>query len=661
MPKTDSKSNTVGCGQVRPKLQWNQTNWKQLERRVFKLQKRIYQAASRGNVRTVRRLQKTLLRSWSAKMLAVRRVTQDNQGKKTAGVDGVKSLTPKQRMNLVGQLKLTCKTKPTRRVWIPKPGKDEKRPFLIPCMSDRALQALVKIALEPEWEAKFEPNSYGFRPGRGCHDAIGAIFNQLGAKAKYVLDADISKCFDKINHEKLLQKLNTFPTLRRQIRAWLKAGVMDGNKLFPTEEGTPQGGVVSPLLANIALHGMEEIIKSFAQNPGELRQEFSNRGKGREQSISLIRYADDFVLIHESLAVVEKGKEIIETWLRELGLTLKPEKTQITHTLDKHQGKVGFNFLGFNIRHYKRSRHKSMKNNKGISLGFTLTIKPTREKVLEHYKKLRDIVDAHKAISQIVLISKLNPIIRGWANYYNTVVSSKEKSLLDHLLFLKLSSWAKRRHPNKGVKEIMEKYWHIKQLGKWNFCTLKNGEPEILLLKHSEIHHKDHVKVKGNASPYDGDLIYWSTRMGANPLMPTRISTLLKKQKGKCAHCGLFFKEGDKLEVDHIIPKSLGGRDEYKNWQLLHRHCHDEKSTLDGSIGAKSGCNSAKPKPQSIFPENYRWIDDMLVRGCVCRRTADLVRPVCSVRDKYQLIEERNEAKVSRSVLKTSQRGDSLA
>ncbi|ACK69423.1 RNA-directed DNA polymerase (Reverse transcriptase) [Gloeothece citriformis PCC 7424] len=648
MPKTDSTRNTVGCGQIRPKLQWNQINWKQLERRVFKLQKRIFQAASRGDVRTVRRLQKTLLRSWSAKMLAVRRVTQDNQGRKTAGVDGVKSLTPKQRMNLVGQLKLTCKAKPTRRVWIPKPGKDEKRPLGIPCMSERALQALVKIALEPEWEAKFEPNSYGFRPGRGCHDAIEAIFSQLRAKAKYVLDADISKCFDKINHEKLLLKLNTFPTLRRQIRAWLKAGVMDGGKLFPTEEGTPQGGVISPLLANIALHGMEKIIKSFAEEPGkDLKKEFPlNSKRDRASSIALIRYADDFVLIHESLAVVEKGKEILETWLNELGLELKLEKTRITHTLEKHQGKVGFNFLGFNVRQYKCSRHKAMKNTRGKNLGFTLTIKPMREKVLEHYKKLRDIVDAHKAAPQAALISKLNPIIRGWSNYYSTVVSSEEKSLLDHLLYLKLNSWAKRRHPNKGVNKIMEKYWHIKQLGKWKFCTLEDGKITSQLLKHSEIHHRIHTKVKGSASPYDGDLIEWSKRMGNNPIIPTRISKLLKAQKGKCVQCGLFFKNGDKLEVDHIKPKSLGGRDEYKNWQLLHRHCHDEKTTLDGSIGDKSGCNSAKPKSQSIFPENYRWIDDLLV---------------CSVRDKYQLIEEPDEVKVSRPVLKTSQRGDSLA
>lgn len=224
-------------------VEWNQVNWRKLERRVYKLQKRIFRASNRGDKAAVSRLQKTLMRSWSGRMLAVRRVTQDNQGKKTAGIDGVKSLSPVQRLKLVKTLELKGKSKPTRRVWIDKPGTDEKRPLGIPTMYDRATQALVKIALEPEWEARFEPNSYGFRPGRSCHDAIQAIANAIWQKTKYVLDADISKCFDRINHGELLRKLNTFPTLRRQVKSWLKSGVMDGKQLFPTSEGTPQGGV----------------------------------------------------------------------------------------------------------------------------------------------------------------------------------------------------------------------------------------------------------------------------------------------------------------------------------------------------------------------------------------------------------------------------------
>lgn len=309
----------------KPMYRWNEVDWRKLERQVFKLQKRIYQASNRGDVKTVHRLQRLLMNSWSAKMIAVRRVTQDNQGKKTAGVDGVKSLTPAQRLALVSKIKLGSKVKPTRRVWIPKPGTEEKRPLGIPTINDRALQALVKLGLEPEWEAKFEPNSYGFRPGRSCHDAIGAIYCAINKKSKYVLDADISKCFDRINHEKLLSKLNTTPTLRRQIRAWLKAGVMDGKELFPTTEGTPQGGVISPLLANIALHGMEESIMGIAPSIDIKRPDGTQLStRDKLKSISLIRYADDFVVLHEQLEVVNRCKNAIEEWLSDYGLELKP-------------------------------------------------------------------------------------------------------------------------------------------------------------------------------------------------------------------------------------------------------------------------------------------------------------------------------------------------
>jgi RNA-directed DNA polymerase len=259
--------------------------------------------------------------------------------KKTAGVDGVKSLTPKQRLKLVEKLTLGSKVAPTRRVWIPKPGKKEKRPLGIPTMNDRALQGLVKLALEPEWEARFEPNSYGFRPGRCCHDAIEAIFNQIRYKPKYVLDADISQCFDRISHKKLLIKLNTYPTLRKQIRAWLKAGVMDKLELKATSQGTPQGGTISPLLANIALHGMESVIKQLSH---ELDIK-DNRGKQiarseKEKSISLIRYADDFIILHKDIESLQKGIEAITQWLNNIGLELKPNKTRITHTLRCQRG-----------------------------------------------------------------------------------------------------------------------------------------------------------------------------------------------------------------------------------------------------------------------------------------------------------------------------------
>ena len=620
-------------------VEWNQVNWRKLERSVYKLQKRIYRASQRGNIKQLRRLQKMLMKSWSARALAVRRVTQDNQGKKTAGVDGLKSLTPKQRLDLVDKLHLGTKARPTRRVWIPKPGTEEKRPLGIPTMNDRALQALVKLALEPEWEARFEPNSYGFRPGRSCHDAIAAIFDAIRYKAKYVLDADISKCFDRINQEKLLIKLNTFPTMRRQVRSWLKAGVMDGKELFPTSEGTPQGGVISPLLANIALHGMEHRIKSeFPYMNAKSRETWFHKKGDNFFSPNLIRYADDFVILHKDLTVVQRCQELISDWLKDIGLELKPSKTRLAHTLNTVENeKPGFNFLGFTIRQFFVGKYHSGKNTQGELLGFKTIITPSKEKVKVHYEKIADVISRHKAAPQSALIRHLNSIIRGWANYYATVVSKVTYSELDHLMYQKLQAWANRRHSSN--KYATRKYWQTIGDDNWVFATRNEGSNPLRLLSHMDTPIVRHVKVKGESSPYDGNLVYWSTKMGNNPEMPNRVATLLKKQKGKCTHCKLHFREEDVLEIDHKIPKSKGGKDSSENWQLLHRHCHDTKTATDLALakakemeiisiferakaiakayannedpslrqsvdvpGNKSGCNSAKPKPQ-LNPE----------------------------------------------------------
>ncbi len=222
---------------------------------------------------------------------------------------------------MVKELRVSNTSKPARRVWIPKPGRAEKRPLGIPVMYDRALQGLVKLALESEWEAHFEANSYGFMPDRGCHDTIGAIFLSIRQKPKWVLDADIAKCFDKIDHQALLAKLNTSPTFRRQIRAWLKAGVVDVGQIQQTPEGTPQGGVISPLLANVALHGIEEAVMSLAGN---------NRDRRRE--LTVVRYASDLVVLHKDKGMIEKAQEVIARWLRGIGLELKTEKTQPIHS-----------------------------------------------------------------------------------------------------------------------------------------------------------------------------------------------------------------------------------------------------------------------------------------------------------------------------------------
>jgi RNA-directed DNA polymerase len=491
----------------------------------------------------------------------VRRVTQDNRGKKTAGIDGVKALSPKARLHLANNLSLSQTASPVRRVWIPKPGKTEKRPLGIPTMRDRAEQALAKLALDPEWEARFEPNSYGFRPGRCTHDAIEAIFKVISPKPKYVLDTDIAACFDRISHPKLLDKLDTFPTMRRAIRAWLKAGVMEGPKLFPTKAGSPQGGVVSPLLANIALHGLETAVA--AAHP----------------QAKVIRYADDLVVLHPELSVIEEARETVAEWLQGVGLELKPSKTRITHTLHEHDGNVGFDFLGFHVRQYKVGKHRSGKSGgrRPKLLGYKTIIKPNKEAIRRHYLKIKRIINKNRMAPQHRLIQKLNPVIRGWCKYYSTVTTKDTFPKLSRLTFIKLRRWARRRHPRKSWKWLARQYWQADEKRRWNFKS-----PEGLTLHlHTFTRVKRHVKVRGTKSPYDGDWAYWATRRAQYPSLSMRKAKLLKRQEGRCTYCWLYFTLQDRPEVDHVIPREVGGEDKYGNWQLLHRHCHHQKTARD--------------------------------------------------------------------------------
>jgi RNA-directed DNA polymerase len=586
--------------------EWETLPWRTLERSVFKLQKRIYRASCRGDRKTVRRLQRLLTTSRAAKLLAVRRVTQDNRGKATAGVDGVKSLPASDRPALADSLSVRGKADPVRRVYIPKAGTDELRPLGIPTLHDRALQTLIRLALEPEWEARFEPNSYGFRPGRSCWDAIGAIFLACKQKAKYALDADIAKCFDRIDHTALLRKVDASPVIHRQLKVWLKAGYLDGGTLFPTDQGTPQGGAISPLLANIALHGLEELV----------RERFPKRRMNGMviPPPTVIRYADDFVVLHDQESVVRECRAVISEWLTEMGLELKPSKTRVCHTLHSlEEEQPGFDFLGVTVRHFPCGKTKSARNPYGRVLGHILLIKPSRTAIQRHVDRLRELIVEYRHAPQFLLIRVLNPVIRGWCNYHSTVVSGRIFCRAGHVLFRMLYAWARYRHPNKSRTWAVTRYWRIKPGEGWTFRD--PGKPEFVLYKHEATKIVRHVKVQAGRSPFDGDWAYWSGRQGRYPGIRPWLAILLRKQQGRCTWCGHYFRDGDVMEIDHIIPKSGGGAEAFQNLQLLHGHCHDRKTAAQG-------------------------------RG---------------VRDKHPIPEERNDGKPSRSVLEPSRGGDTPA
>jgi RNA-directed DNA polymerase len=547
---------------------WDTVPWKQLQRRVWKLQKRIYQASQRGDTKTVHNLQRLLMKSWSARMLAVRKVTQENQGKRTAGIDGVKSLTPLQRLTLARTLRLGNTAQPVRRVWIPKPGTTEQRPLGIPVMADRARQSLVKAALEPEWEARFEPNSYGFRPGRSCHDAIEAIFTAINHKAKYVLDADIAKCFDRINHAALLTKIHTSPRLRRQLKAWLTAGVLDNGQIFPTTEGAMQGGNLSPLLMNIALHGLETAIGEW----------FPHRWRPWRRSPNVIRYADDFVVLHSDYEIVQQCQTLASAWLQKMGLELKPSKTRITHTLTVPEGTPGFDFLGFHIRQYPAGKTTSGKNGHGRVQGFKTHITPSPTALHRHVHHLREIVRLHRHAEQVTLIQRLNPVIRGWAYYYAHVVSTRTFRKVDSQLYAILRAWALSRHTNKSKRWTLSKYWRFRDGKGWTF---QPRHRTLKLYPHRWTPIQRHVKVQGARSPYDGDWVYWRVRLARRFHATSWVARLLKRQRGRCAECGLIFQDGDRMEIDHRLPHAQGGTEEMSNLHLLHTHCHQQKTARD--------------------------------------------------------------------------------
>ena len=549
---------------------WETTRWPQIQRDVFRLQQRIYRASQQGDTRKVRSLQRLLLKSWSAKRLAVRRVTQENQGKKTAGIDGVHSLPASERLTLAENLKLDGDADPVRRVLIPKPGKSEYRKLGIPTMRERAKQALAKLALEPQWEARFEPNSYGFRPGRSPHDAIYQVFLCVSQRPKWVLDADIAACFDRISHSPLVKQLgDSHASIARQCRSWLKAGVVADHQFQATDEGTPQGGVISPLLANIALHGLETTVKAAI--------------KGAH----LIRFADDFVVLHPDRAAIIQAKEVVCQWLAARGLELSEKKTRIAHTLDGvTENPTGFDFLGVNVRQYPTPRRRMNKSQRP----YKLLIKPSKTAVKRLVQKLNDVVHQHQGASQERLIKALNPIIVGWANYHRPNVASRTFAYLDSVLYWQLRRWARRRHPNKGRQWVRHRYWHSIGRRNWVFGVMQSDKMTVKLARFSDVSIRRHIKVRGNKSWYDNDWTYWATRRGHHPTTSVREAALLKQQRGRCPICRSVFDVHDAIDQDHIWPTAKGGRDGYQNLQLVHRSCHHRKTRWDNQ-----GCCPVRP------------------------------------------------------------------
>ena len=478
-------------------VDWDSIQWNIPKRHVRRLQERIFRVTRDKDWVKAKNLQKLLVRSHSARLLAVRRITQENKGKNTPGIDGQIYVTSKARLELLKDIRQTnifnYKCKPLRRVYIPKSSGD-KRPLGIPTVKDRVMQMLAKLALEPEWEARFEPHSHGFRPGRRCMDAIWQIWNSIRVlgtlkKSEWILDADISGCFDNINHDALLKRV---PVFREPVRRWLKSGIIEFGKYFQTKSGTPQGGIISPLLANIALDGMERL---FGTENSKGNYTVPSHRAGDNKRLSLIRYADDFVVTAPSKErIVSYVLPKLRAFLKERGMELNEAKTKIIHRID------GFDFLGFTIRQY-RSRVRNV-----------CLAKPSKKAIKRHLKNIKMVISMNKQMKADELISKLNPIIRGWANYYCYSSAKETFNYVDYRIWKMLWQWCLRRHKDKGKQWIRHRYFMNFDNRRWIFGERKEN---VLLFCRSFRAGVKYTPVKGYNSPYDASLHeYWGNRYG---------------------------------------------------------------------------------------------------------------------------------------------------
>lgn len=545
-------------------LDWNQINWRKVKGNVRRLQARIVKAIEAGRWGKVKALQRLLTHSFSAKALAVRRVTE-NQGKRTPGVDREIWDTPGKKAQGITSLRQHgYRAQPLRRTYIPK-SNGKKRPLGIATMTDRAMQTLYKLALDPIAETTGDPNSYGFREKRSPADAIAQCFLCLRQKssATAILEADIRGCFDNISFEWLMAHI---PMDKSILEQWLKAGYIDRNVYYETKEGTPQGSPISPVLANLALDGLETAV--IGHFPRHLR---------RQRQIHLVRFADDFVVFGRNKELLETDIKLrIESFLAERGLNLSPEKTKV---VDIEQG---FDFLGQNVRKYRGK----------------LLIKPAKKSIKAFLLKVRTLIQTHQHLSAGQLIAQLNPIIRGWANYHRHVVSKKTFEYVEYHLHQALWRWAKRRHRNKSNRWIYAKYFrskHTYRSGFYGILKNKDGSQRTLrLLKPNKIPITRHVKVKAEANPFKPTWErYFEKRLDAKMAAEWKgqrsLLHLWQSQNGTCPLCQDKITTSTGWENHHIIYKVYGGPDTFDNRVLLHPTCHKQVHSL--------GLSVLKPRP----------------------------------------------------------------
>jgi len=542
---------------------WHHVNWYVVQRKVRQLQVRIVKATQQGKWRMVERLQHLLTHSMAAKLLAVRRVTE-NQGKKTPGVDGETWSTPVQKIQAALSLsKKGYKPNPLRRIYIPKAESGKLRPLSIPTMKDRAMQALYQLALDPVVETLADANSYGFRKGRSPHDAIEQTHNVLSGNhaARWILKADIQGCFDHLGHEWLVSNM---PMDTKMLTMWLKAGFVEDGTVHPTEEGSPQGGCISPTLANRALDGLEGLLQEhFTRSNGY-------RSRRNPHKINTVRFADDILITGASReGLEEEVKPLVSAFLQERGLQLNEQKSTIIHVDE------GVDFLGFTVRRF----------------GDKTIIKPSAEAIKRFKAKISQTLTRMKTAKTVSVIGTLNPLITGWGNYYRHVVSKALFYQLDSWIWRKLWEWAKRRHAQKPRRWIAAKYFDLDR--NWMFFGEDRGK-RLYIQRLGTISIKRHIKVRSAANPYDPAWErYFESRLDRkwadHPGRTRRLSTLYRRQEGKCPVCGgqITFETG--WNVHHLVERCKGGPETLQNLMLLHPNCHRQVHSLGSTVVKPEG------------------------------------------------------------------------